>query len=152
MDDNQVTKTIIVEADVSDVYDLWANFENFPHFMQNITSVTKRGDGTSHWVMEGPLNTTLEWDAETTRMEENKRVGWNTKDDTGDVTTSGQVTFNPLPDNQTEVTVTLKYEPNKAGLAGEVVNALFARPEEKLEEDLRNFKQFAENRFRRVDG
>ena len=150
--DNQVTKTIIVEGDVTDVYDLWANFENFPHFMQNITSVQKTGENTSHWVMAGPLNTKLEWDAETTRMEENKRVGWNTKGDDGDVTTSGQVTFNSLPNNQTEVTVTLHYEPNKGGLAGEVVDALFSKPEEKLQEDLRNFKNFAENRFRRVDG
>ena len=29
----QVTRTIIVSASVSEVYDIWANFENFPRFM-----------------------------------------------------------------------------------------------------------------------
>ena len=148
---NQVTKTIIIEAPVDEVYGVWANFENFPHFMQNIEEVRNTGEGTSHWVMTGPLNTRLEWDAVTTRREENKRIGWNTKDLDGDVTTSGQVTFNNLPKNQTEVTVTLHYEPNKGGLAGEVVDALFARPEEKLEEDLRNFKEYIEGFERRVE-
>ena len=47
-------------------------------------------------------------------------------------------------------TVTLQYEPNKAGLAGDVVDALFANPEERLAEDLRNFKQYAERRVQRV--
>ena len=148
---DQITKTIIVEAPVEEVYAVWANFENFPHFMENIEEVRNTGERTSHWVMTGPLKTRLEWDAVTTRREENKRIGWNTKDLEGDVTTSGQVTFNNLPQNQTEVTVTVHYEPNKAGLAGEVVDALFARPEEKLEEDLRNFKEYIEGFERRVE-
>ena len=33
-----------------------------------------------HWVMKGPLGTDIEWDAETTRMDENERIAWNSKD------------------------------------------------------------------------
>lgn len=148
---DQVTKSIIVEGEVDYIYGLWEAFETFPNFMSNITLVNKTGENTSHWVMEGPLNTKLEWDAETTRKEENKRIAWNSKDDGGDVTTSGEVTFTGLPDEQTEVTATVHYEPNKAGLAGKVVSALFGNPEEKLETDLRNFKEYAEHDLRRVD-
>lgn len=137
------TKNIIVHADIGDVYGAWANFTNFPHFMQHIESVTMTGEKSSHWVMAGPLNTTLEWDAQTTRMEENKRIAWNSTE--GDIKTSGQVTFNSLPDNQVEVTVMLKYVP-PAGLAGEVVAELFGKPEEKLMTDLRNFKRYIEQR------
>ena len=64
--------------------------------MKYITSVHKTGDGLSHWVMEGPLGKKIEWDAEATRMEPNKRIAWNSCDQ-GDITTSGQVTFKELP-------------------------------------------------------
>lgn len=139
--DSITTKNIIVKAPVQDIYQAWANFENFPHFMQHIKSVVKTGDRTSHWVMEGPLNTQIEWDAETTRLEENKRIAWSSI--TGDIKTSGQVTFNELSSNEVEVTVMLKYVP-PAGLAGEIVAELFSNPEGKLVEDLRNFKRTIE--------
>jgi uncharacterized membrane protein len=138
----RITKSIIVHADINDVYDIWANFENFPHFMHNIKSVRKTGDAMSHWVMEGPLGKTIEWDAKTTRMEENKRIAWNSMDG-GDITTSGQVTFNALPGNQVEVTVTLQYQA-PAGKLGEAIAHLFDDPEEKFEEDLKRFKNYAE--------
>jgi uncharacterized membrane protein len=138
----RITKSIIVQGDVGRIYNIWANFENFPHFMQNIKSVTKRGNDMSHWVMSGPLGKDIEWDAKTTRMEENKRVAWNSMDN-GDITTSGQVTFNSLPQNQVEVTVTLQYQP-PAGKLGEAIAHLFDDPEKKLKEDLQRFKTYAE--------
>ena len=64
----RVTKGIIVKASVEDAYALWENFENFPHFMKNIRSVTRPGPKSSHWVMSGPLGRDVEWDAETTRL------------------------------------------------------------------------------------
>jgi uncharacterized membrane protein len=63
--------------------------------------------------------------------------------DNSDLTTSGQVTFNPLPNDQVEVTVTLQYQP-PAGKVGQAVAHLFDDPEKKLEEDLRRFKTYAE--------
>jgi uncharacterized membrane protein len=145
---DQVTKSVILKGDVGKIYKLWANFENFPHFMQNIKSVTKMGDKWSHWVMEGPLGARIEWDAETTRMEPNKRIAWNSKDNST-LKTSGQVTFNQLSNHETEVTVMLHYDP-PAGLAGEVVAKLFDNPERKLEEDLENFKAYAEGMYERT--
>lgn len=144
----QTTKSIIVKAPVSEVYHIWANFENFPHFMQNIKSVSRTSDSLSHWVMEGPLGKLIEWDAETTRMEHNTRIAWNSRDG-GDIKTSGQATFTELPDSQTEVTVTLQYVP-PGGWAGEMAAKLFGDPEGSLEEDLRNFKAYAEGMYNRV--
>ncbi|MCE7985713.1 MAG: SRPBCC family protein [Caldilinea sp. CFX5] len=135
------TKNIIVKAPIDAVYQAWANFENFPNFMQHICTVTKTGDRTSHWVMEGPLNSRIEWDAETTRLEENKRVAWSSTN--GDIKTSGQVTFNELPNDEVEVTVMLRYIP-PGGVVGDLVASLFADPEGKLQEDLYNFKRYIE--------
>lgn len=140
---DQFTKSIIVGAPVAAVYDLWANFENFPRFMEHITSVTRLGDRASRWVMQGPLGTKVEWEAETTRLEPNTRIAWNSRDG-GDIKTSGQVVFAELPNSTTQVTVTLQYVP-PAGALGQAVANLFEKPEERLEGDLRRFKEYAES-------
>ncbi|HEY8150919.1 MAG TPA: SRPBCC family protein, partial [Vicinamibacteria bacterium] len=88
----QATKSIIVGAGVGEVFEVWSNFENFPHFMKNIKSVEKRPDGSTHWVMDGPLGKSVEWDAETTMFEPNKRIAWHSREGST-IKTSGQVTF-----------------------------------------------------------
>lgn len=138
----QFTKQIIVNASVAEAYTTWANFENFPQFMRYIKSVRKTGDRSSHWVMDGPLGKEIEWDAQTTTIEPNERLAWNSRDN-GDITTSGQVVFKGLPNDQTHITVTLQYVP-PAGKLGEIVGKIFSDPEEQLEEDLKNFKQYIE--------
>lgn len=135
------TQNIIVKAPIDAVYQAWANFENFPNFMQHICTVTKTGDRSSHWVMAGPLNSRIEWDAETTRLEENKRVAWSSTN--GAIKTSGQVTFNELSNDEVEVTVMLRYIP-PGGAIGDLVANLFADPEGMLQEDLYNFKRYIE--------
>jgi uncharacterized membrane protein len=138
---DQVIDKIIVEGDAADIFKLWARFEDFPKFMKNIKSVTKSGDETSHWVMEGPLGKELEWDAKTTRKEENKRIAWASTG--GDIQTSGQVTFNALPNHQSEIQLVLNYTP-PAGEVGKAVAEILGDPEKRISEDLRNFKRFAE--------
>ena len=143
---DQTTKTIIVGAGIDAVYDTWANFENFPHFMKDVKSVTRTGDRTSHWVVAGPLGKQVEWDAETTRLDKNKRIAWNSKE-TSDIKTSGQVTFNDLGKGQTEVTVTLQWVV-PASKGGETLASLVTDPAKRLEEDLRSFKQYVEQGVR----
>jgi uncharacterized membrane protein len=140
---DQVTKTIIVKTDPTSAYRLWADFENFPKFMKYIESVRKTGEGRSHWVVAGPLGRKVEWEAETTRLEPPKRIAWSTKDHSS-VTTSGQVTFNDLGHDETEVTVTMHYVA-PAGAAGDIITDLFSNPDKRVEEDLKHFKRYAES-------
>lgn len=147
---DKFTHSIAVTADVADVYRLWSNFEFFPRFMHDIKSVTVLDERTSHWVMKGPLGVDIEWDAVTTRQEENQRLAWNSKDDSA-VKTSGQVTFQSLGVNETEVTVTLQYDP-PAGAAGQAFASLFAHPEKRVQEDLEQFKQYVESTDARIHG
>jgi len=147
---DKFTQSIVVLGSVDDIYRLWADFTNFPRFMHYIKAVTMIDDRTSHWVMKGPLNTDIEWDAVTTRMEPNQRIAWNSKDNSA-VTTSGQVTFRPMGTNETEVTVTLQYDP-PAGAAGQAMASLFANPEKRVRDDLENFKEYVENTEERIHG
>jgi uncharacterized membrane protein len=139
---NKMVRSIIVKGNISDIYALWENFENFPHFMKNIKSVKRINNETSHWTMEGPLGKDLEWDAQVTTLEPPKRIAWNSLD--GNIKTSGEVTFNDLNSNETQVNVTMQYVP-PAGKAGEVVAHVIDAPDKKLDEDLKRFKQYAES-------
>lgn len=139
---DQATRSIIVQGPVANVYAAWANFENFPRFMKNIKSVTRTGERTSRWVAEGPLGKTVEWDAETTRLEPHTRIAWHSLD-TSRIKTSGQVTFNDLGNGQVEITVTLQWVV-PASMGGEMLADLLAHPDKKLEEDLRSFKRYVE--------
>jgi uncharacterized membrane protein len=140
--------TTIVRGSISDVYNLWANFENFPMFMKNIKAVRRTGERMSHWVMEGPLGTEIEWDAETTRLDPNERIAWNSKDNSA-VKTSGQVLFNEVGLNETEVTIQMHYDP-PAGAAGSALAQLFANPEARVRDDLERFKEFVETTTERL--
>ena len=139
----QTTRSIIVGAPVADVFAAWADFESFPRFMEHVKSIRRTGEKTTHWVAKGPLGQEVEWDAETTRFEANKRIAWRSTD-TSAVKTSGQVTFNELSARETEVTVTLQYVA-PGGAAVEAVARVLGDPEGMLEEDLRRFKAYVES-------
>ena len=137
----QVTKSIIVKGNPSKAFEVWTNFEDFPKFMKHIKSVIKTGQNTSRWVVELPGAGKLEWEAETTMLEPETRIGWSSKD-RGDFTTSGQTTFTSLPkEDQTQVTVTFQFSTKSDEmLNGETIDAF----ELILEEDLRNYKAYVE--------
>jgi uncharacterized membrane protein len=137
-----VTKEVQVKAPVAKVYEFWRNFENFPRFMNNIESIQVTGEDESHWKMHGPLGKTIEWDAKTISVQENKKIAWQSTG--GDIETHGAVTFEEIADGQTKVTVGLEYRP-PAGAIGELVAKLTSNPEKQLEEDLNRFKNVAES-------
>jgi uncharacterized membrane protein len=143
----QATGSIIVKGTPDQNYKFWADLNNYSKFMRHVKSVERLDDNTSHWVLEGSDGETLEWEAEITRQEDNKRIAWNSKEDPR-MAASGQVTFNGLPDNQTEVTVTLQYSPTSQ--AGEAANALVKNLDQDLTEDLHNFKAIVEDMPGRV--
>ena len=133
-----VSKEIIVNAPVSQVFEFWKNFENFPRFMENIESIHVIGPEMTHWKMKGPLGTSVEWDAKTLYMEENKKISWQSTE--GTIETHGAVLFESIDDNTTRVTVGLEYHP-PGGALGEAVAKMFNDPENQLEEDLMRFKK-----------
>jgi uncharacterized membrane protein len=143
----QITKSIIVQGKVKDLYQMWTQFETFPNFMDHIKSVQKIDDQTSHWVMAiGPSDQFIEWTAETTLLEENKRIAWNSKAVSKDeFKTSGQVTFTALPNAQTEVTFVFQLA-SLTHLPEPMQDQLEDDLEEKWTQALRSFKAYAEGR------
>ena len=131
------TATVTINAPTDQVYQLFTHFNDFPKFMTYIKEVTYKDSQTSHWVAEvvGPHT----WDAVNENWIENKQVGWRS---TGGLQNHGVVTFQPVGDSQTKVTVTLSYDP-PAGALGDAGEKLGAGKhfEQHLQKDLDNFAQ-----------
>lgn len=136
-----VSKEIIVNAPIGEVFGFWKNFENFPRFMENIEAIHVVGPELTHWKMKGPLGVPVEWDAKTTYIEENKKISWEST--SGTIENHGSVIFEDLGEGRTKVTVGLEYKP-PAGAIGEAVAKLINDPEKQLETDLLNFKRVAQ--------
>jgi len=141
----RVEKSIRVKAPVSQVYQYWRNFENFPSFMENVEEVHAMSPDArrSHWKLKGPLGKSVEYDAELTRDEPNKQIGWNSLE--GDIETTGTVTFQDQGDN-TELRVLMQWADLPGGAAGDLVSRVFQNPDKMLEADLQRFKDIAEGR------
>jgi uncharacterized membrane protein len=138
----RATASIVVGGEVGRAFAVWSAYDHFPEFMPHVRSVRRTGERSSHWVAEGPLGRDVEWDAEITRMDPNKRIAWTSSHD-GGVKTSGQVTFNALPGGLTEVTLVVQYATSRARTA---VARTLVDFERVVREDLRSFKARVEHK------
>lgn len=139
----RVEESITIDRPAAELYDFWRKHENLAAFLPFIRSVTS-GDGMhSHWVMETPLRTTLEWDAAIQNDEPGRLIAWASTG--GQLAVAGSVHFDPAPGGRgTEVRLIQKYDPplGKVGLG--IAKLLGMSPAGLARESLRQFKQLME--------
>jgi uncharacterized membrane protein len=99
--------SIDVDVPVSTAYNQWTQFEQFPKFMASVQEVKQVDDTHLHW-RATVAGKTKEWDAELTEQVPDKRIAWRSTDG---VRNSGVVTFHPVSDSRTRVTLLMDYEP-----------------------------------------
>jgi uncharacterized membrane protein len=140
----KVERSIIVNAPRSALYAFWRRFENLPHFMDHLESVTETSSTRSHWKAKAPAGTSVEWDAELVNDIPDTLIAWKTVGHP-DVSNAGSVHFDAAGEGSTRVRVVLDYEP-PAGRAGQMVAHLFGEePDQQVEDDLARFKEFVES-------
>ena len=138
----RIQKSIAVRAPVEQVYETLRNYDNFPRFMHNVRAVEVRPDGTSHWTVAGPAGVSVEWDAYTTDLEENRLIAWATAEG-GAVDHDGVIRLVP-EDGLTRIHLTMTYTPI-GGAVGHAIAVLFgADPKSELDEDLLRLKALLE--------
>jgi hemerythrin superfamily protein len=137
---NDVTTSIDVQVPVRTAYNQWTQFESFPQFMSGVLAVRQLGDQHTHWVTE-VAGARREFDAEIVEQIPDVRIAWRSID--ARVRHSGTVSFQPIDDNRTHVTVDLAWEPEgmleKAGGAVGVDRL-------QIKADLERFRRFIEER------
>jgi uncharacterized membrane protein len=141
----RVRKSVTVNRPASDLYDYWRNFENLPHIMKYVQSVRSLGGGRSHWVVKGPGNFIVEWDAELLRDVPNEMIAWATLPGAA-VQHRGSVKFVELPTGRgTEVHVAMEYFPPGGELGKLAAGLLNSLTVKEIHEGIRNFKQVMES-------
>jgi uncharacterized membrane protein len=134
-----IEESIIVNVPVTEVYNQWTQFEEFPHFMHGVKSIKQLDDKRLHWVAE-IAGKTEEWDAEITEQIPDQRITWRS---TSGAKNSGSIHFTNSSTNQTEINLTVGYEPE--GMienVGDMLGLVTAR----VAGDLKRFKEFIETR------
>jgi len=133
----RVQKSIEVNLPVSTVYNQWTQFEDFPQFMNGVTSITHLSDDRLEWVAE-IAGVRRQWEAKILEQVPDQKVAWAA---TEGATNAGSVTFEDLG-GRTRVNLFLEYEPE--GLVeniGDKLNVV----ENQAEGDLDRFKAFVES-------
>ncbi|UUL77111.1 SRPBCC family protein [Pseudarthrobacter sp. Fe7] len=134
----KVEKRILVNVPVSTAYNQWTQFEEFPHFMGGVKSVTQLSDDRLEWVAEvGGVR--RQWEARILEQVPDRRVAWAA---TEGATNAGAVDFEDVGGGQTSIQLSLEYEPE--GLIEKVGDKLNV-VDRQAESDLQKFKEFIED-------
>jgi hypothetical protein len=134
-----MTAEVDINLPVRTVYNQWTQFEEFPHFMDNVDEVEQLDDRTLRWKAT-IAGVTREWTATITEQAPDQRVAWKATDGTAN---AGVVTFHALDDQTTRAVLQLEVDPE--GFLETVADKLgfVAR---QARRDLENFKDFIESR------
>jgi uncharacterized membrane protein len=136
-----VEKSIDVNVPLRTAYNQWTQFEEFPEFMEGVDKVVQLDDTHLHWVAE-IAGVPRDWDAEITDQDPDQGVAWRA---TSGARNAGMVTFHPLSNDSTRVTLQLDFDPEgPVEQAGDKLGFVAKR----AEGDLKRFKQFIERRGR----
>ncbi len=134
----KVEKSILVNVPVSRAYNQWTQFEDFPQFMNGITSVTHLSDDRLEWVAQ-IAGVKRQWEAKILQQIPDEKVAWAA---TSGATNAGEVRFEDVGGGQTSVHLSLEYEPEGiVEKVGDKLNVI----ENQAEGDLERFKTFIES-------
>lgn len=136
-----IEKSIDVNVPLQTAYNQWTQFEEFPRFMEGIEEVRQLDDKHLRWRAEiaGKLK---EWDSEILEQIPDQRIAWRS---TSGAENAGTVTFSPLAENKTRVTVEMVYDPE--GFV-ENVGDVLGIADRRVSGDLERFKEYIESRGR----
>lgn len=125
------------------LYDFWHDLVQLPKVMRHVESVERLSARRSAWKVKGPLGTSLSWDAEIINDDAGRLIAWQTLPGAS-VRNAGSVRFEETPGGGTLLKVSFEFDP-PIGSVGAALSAMLGRdPQRDLEDDLGQFKAFAE--------
>jgi uncharacterized membrane protein len=134
-----VKQSIEVNVPLSQAYNQWTQFEDFPRFMSGVDAVRQLDDSTVHFETS-IRGVKREYDARISGQEPDQRLSWESLDEPRN---AGTVRFEALGANRTKVSVELTWEPESAA---EKVGAAVGLDSRQVASDLKHFKNFIEER------
>jgi uncharacterized membrane protein len=143
-----IHKTIDIDAPVDRVFAFMTDWEDFPKWMSHVRVVRTAGPRNSvgertHWEVDGPAGSTVEWEALTTRFEPNEMFAWKSLEGEA-IRQAGRIRIQPNEQGGSRVRIELQYNP-PAGALGHAVAKIFGRdPKQQMDDDLARLKTVIE--------
>jgi uncharacterized membrane protein len=134
--------TAHVQGTPQELYALWRDVESTPRWQENVADVIATGPTTSRWVLkfDGKI---AEWDSEIHGDEPGRRIAWHSVG--ANSNHAGEAVFETAPRGRgTIVTVFEEFRQDPSSAAAQTIFSRNLR--ERLIENLRQFKAFAEAR------
>jgi len=137
----RLEKSIEIKAPVEKVWELCADVEGYPRFMETAKEIRKTGAGTYHWTLELG-GRTLRLDGETIEIVEKERLAWTSS---GDFVSQGSWRLEPTAEG-TKLTNVMDYE--LPGLVGAIMDRIKVSKEmeKNMERNLNNMKALLEGK------
>ncbi|HWZ42897.1 MAG TPA: SRPBCC family protein [Candidatus Saccharimonadales bacterium] len=140
----EIERSIKINAPISDLYDFWANPENYPQVLSHVANIERLGENLYRWTINGPAGLPVGWQGVITRAVPNTLVEWKSLPGSS-VGNFGIVRFHPDYDASTHVQIRMFYRP-PAGILGRFfADLLGADAGDILDQDLHNLKTVFEN-------
>ncbi|WP_137990878.1 SRPBCC family protein [Streptomyces vilmorinianum] len=137
---SMVKESIDVDVPVHRAYNQWTQFEDFPTFMAGVEEVRQLDDRHCHWKTK-VAGVRREFDTEIVDQLPDERISWRTV--AGDAKQKGVVTFQPLDEAHTRVSLAMEFEPEgMVERTGDTTGLL----DLSIRADLRRFKGYIEDR------
>jgi uncharacterized membrane protein len=137
-----VQKTIMVDAAIHSVFDLWSHPENFARFMDHVRQVEIEGS-RSRWRVDGPAGTVVEFESQITRFEPDRILCWQTLPDQP-IEHEGMVRFDEVG-GRTRVHVQMRYHPPGGRVGHTLAHVLGWDPKRRMDDDLVRMKALLED-------
>jgi uncharacterized membrane protein len=134
-----IEESIEVAVPIRVAYNQWTQFEDFPHFMKGVESVTQIDNTLLRWKTK-IAGVEKEYLAKITEQHPDERVAWRSVDG---LSNAGVVTFHHLADDRTKVMVQIDWEPETVV---EKSGSALGADDRRVSADLKKFKEFIESR------
>jgi uncharacterized membrane protein len=140
----KVEHSIALNVPTEQLFSFWRDVENLPRVMRHLKRVEAIDRQRSHWVAEGPMGVSVEWDAEIINERDNELIAWRSLPG-GNIDTAGSVHFQPLGEGRgTAIHVSMKYNPPGGKIGAAVASLLGSGLERQIRDDLHRFKSVME--------
>jgi uncharacterized membrane protein len=137
-----IQKTLHIAAPPERVYAFWSDYGNLPVILSNLREVRDLGAGRSRWVVAGPGNLSVSWDAVLTARDAPRLLAWRSEPG-AILENAGVVRFAPEGEG-TRIDFRFCYSP-PGGRAGRSLAEFFgADPRARVNEDLGRLKTLLE--------
>lgn len=139
-----IERTVTINKPRQQLYDFFRDFENLPHFMDNVDTIKVLDDRRSQWTIKAPAGTTVEFVSRVTEDVPGSVIAWESEEG-ATVPNSGRVEFlDAAPGRGSMVRLIMTYDPPGGALGKAVAKVLQREPNVQARRDLRRFKQLME--------